>query len=242
MNCSEINELLDKLMDDEISDDMRRELELHAAACPQCAENIRATIEMKEMLDGLKEEADVPLAAQSAWRKAVKQEAAKIKAKKIYRSIGYAVAALVMIVGIGFAVDNDLPGKTNENNIMLVSETEESAITANIASIESDGSDVIMTRSVFPEADMQLDAEIVYQVENTKSACNYIIDLVAEYDGSLEEENTHGNKIDLRVKMPVENVNEFLNASRHLNVSGNFVDAVQIDKDGIADILITINE
>lgn len=249
MKCSDVNAWLDMLMDDELSDEMRVELENHARVCPACAENINATIEMKKLLSEMDDEVDVPLQAQAAWRKAVRQEAARSRAKRIYRSITAVAAAVVVLVGIGISVGNGNIDPVNQNDVMQAamdfeeSAAEDTLSTTGIAVIESDGTDISIAR-IMPEPGPTVAnamTECVLCVENIDSACGYISDLVAEYEGNIDEQRVETTKANLYITLPAENVGEFLSASSHLDISGQTFDSVQISNGDTAMLLMILN-
>lgn len=130
MTCEELNGLLDRLMDDELGDDEKRAMTAHAAECPQCAEAIRTTLQMKALFDEMEPELDVPLAAQAKWRGAVRREAEQNRKRKLTRWIGSAAAAVVVLVGVGLAVNGGLSPRDNAVSLKTaeVSETADEAI------------------------------------------------------------------------------------------------------------------
>lgn len=251
MKCSDVNALLDRLMDDELSDEMRIELNKHASVCPQCAEMINATIEMKEMLTEMHEEADVPLAAQAAWRKAVKQEAVRIKARKFYHKAGTVAAAVVVLVGIGIAVTNrDMAPQKAQNDVMQISadyetaEMEEAADISQIAAIESDGSGetaASMARTMPAPSEFTAINECILCVEDIDETFGYISDLVAEYEGNVDEYRAEDNRANLYITLPTENVGEFLSASKHLDTSGSAFENVKIGSEEMTTLLLILN-
>ena len=75
MDCLQVSEMLDMLMDGALDEGQCQALEAHGRECAQCAAAIRSTLQMKALLDQMEPEADVPLEAQARWRGAVKAEA-----------------------------------------------------------------------------------------------------------------------------------------------------------------------
>lgn len=116
MTCGEVNGLLDRLMDDELTDEERRAMEAHGRDCPDCAEAIRATMRMKALFDEMEPEADVPLAAQAKWRGAVREAAKQKKRARMIRWIGSAAAAVVVLAGVGLAMNlRNAPARDAQN-------------------------------------------------------------------------------------------------------------------------------
>lgn len=105
MTCGEVNGLLDRLMDGELTDEEQRAMEAHGRECPDCAEAIRATMRMKALFDEMEPEADVPLAAQAKWRGAVREAARQKKRARLIRWIGSAAAAVVVLAGVSLAMN-----------------------------------------------------------------------------------------------------------------------------------------
>ena len=111
MICKDVSGMLDRLMDGELTADERRELEAHGRQCPECAEEIRAAFEMKALFEEALPEVDVPLAAQAKWRGAVREAAKQDRKKKWTRWIGSAAAAVVVLAGVGLALNGSLAPK-----------------------------------------------------------------------------------------------------------------------------------
>lgn len=103
MNCEQVSACLDLLMDGELNDDMRRELDAHGQGCPACAKAIRDTLQLKALLSEMEPEVAVPLPAQAAWRGAVREAAQRDRRRKLVRWIGSAAAAVVVLVGVTLA-------------------------------------------------------------------------------------------------------------------------------------------
>ena len=85
MDCTQVDRLLDDLMDEVLSQDDLRALEAHCDACPACRAKLNATRDMLRLFADMAPEADVPLDIQANWRRAVKAEAAKDAAKRFRR-------------------------------------------------------------------------------------------------------------------------------------------------------------
>lgn len=105
LNCEALNDSLDLLMDGQLTDEQRREMQAHAQQCPQCAEAIRRTMQLKALFEQMEPEVDVPLPAQAKWRGAVREAAKQNRRKKLYRWISSAAAAVVVLVGVGLALN-----------------------------------------------------------------------------------------------------------------------------------------
>lgn len=168
MTCEALNSLLDKLMDGELTEDERAAMEAHGAECPECAAQIRATLQMKALFEEMEPEADVPLQAQANWRNAVRAEAAKAKRRKLSRWIGSAAAAVVVLVGVGLAVNGSFsPKQPSAAAPMLAAEVDSVSERAageydeapEVGLIETDG-----------EAALEADAGALYEAEEASEA------------------------------------------------------------------------
>ena len=100
MGCEEFIRRLDQLMDDELDERQLEDMRAHAAECPDCARELDATLRLKAMLKSLPVEADVPLAAQAGWRKAVRAEAKRKRTRSFTRIAAAAAAVVVAVVGV----------------------------------------------------------------------------------------------------------------------------------------------
>ncbi len=129
MICKDVSGMLDRLMDGELTADERRELEAHGRECPECAEEIRAAFEMKALFEEALPEVDVPLAVQAKWRGAVREAAKQDRKKKWTRWIGSAAAAVVVLAGVGLALNGSLAPKQNSTSekLAVVQEAAEAA-------------------------------------------------------------------------------------------------------------------
>lgn len=103
MDCIQVSEMLDMLMDGALDEGQRQALEAHARECAQCAAAIRSTLQMKALFDQMEPEADVPLEAQARWRGAVRAQVKAQKQKRLRRWFASAAAAVVLLVGVGMA-------------------------------------------------------------------------------------------------------------------------------------------
>lgn len=104
MNCAELNEMLDRLMDGELTGEQLEAMEAHGRECPECAEAIRSARQLKALFEQEEPEVDVPLQAQAAWRKAVREEARRQRNRRLTRWVASAAAAVVVLVGVGVSM------------------------------------------------------------------------------------------------------------------------------------------
>ena len=182
MTCEELNGLLDRLMDGELTEDERRAMDAHGAECPECAGQIRATLQMKALFEEMEPEVDVPLAAQASWRSAVREEAQKSKAaqvpqkadrRRLIRWIGSAAAAVVVLVGVGLALNGSLSPRKANDTVMLA-ETAGGAAAKSVAAseaapevgvIETDGESAAYETNAVQEESVAFEAEAAYEAD-----------------------------------------------------------------------------
>ena len=123
MNCAEFNGLLNALLDGELSDGQRRDMEAHGRACPECAEALRQTMQLKALFAEMEPEVEVPLQAQAKWRGAVREEVRRRAHKRTLRWIGTAAAAVVVLAGAGWAMSlRNAPDRSAEAKMLAVNE------------------------------------------------------------------------------------------------------------------------
>ena len=140
MDCLQVGEMLDLLMDGALDEGRRQALEAHGRDCPECAAAIRSTLQMKALLDQMEPEADVPLEAQARWRGAVKAEAKSQKQKRLRRWFASAAAAVVLLVGVGMALRLNGAPKQNAASLSVerpVGQIEERTAESALASGEA---------------------------------------------------------------------------------------------------------
>lgn len=123
MNCEMLNARLDLLMDGELTDDQIREMEAHGRECPKCAEALRQATRLKALLKQMEPEVDVPLAAQAKWRGAVRDAARHSRVKRLYRWIGSAAAAIVVLVGVGVMMNKNVAPRQDAQRAPAVLES-----------------------------------------------------------------------------------------------------------------------
>ena len=222
MNCDQVDRLLDELMDDVISAENLDLLETHCETCPACAEKLNATRDMKRLFSDMAPEVDVPLETQAKWRRAVRAEADKRGMKRFYRLAGGIAAVLVVAFGATFALRSQ-PAQ------MQPMTYESRGVDQNIAMIETDGA---MEESISTAASRAMPMhEVAMTVADLDRTCEYMADLVSEYEGSMDEQRFDEDGracANLYIELPAENAAEFLNAASHYDVEDR-ASAVDID-------------
>ena len=118
MDCTQVNDMLDLLMDGALSEEAREAMEAHGRECPQCAAAIRATRQLKALFEQMEPEADVPLEAQARWRGAVREASKLQKRKRLMRWIASAAAVVVVLAGVGLTFS--LRGAPKQNTALSI--------------------------------------------------------------------------------------------------------------------------
>lgn len=106
MDCQTYRAHLDEWLDGELPQELLPAMEAHRNSCPECAEETRLAFEARRMLAELGDEIPVPLEAQAAWRRAVREEIRADKTRRwnrLMRGVGSVAAALAVLVGCTFA-------------------------------------------------------------------------------------------------------------------------------------------
>lgn len=188
MNCAEVNGLLDLLMDGELTDEQRRAMEAHGRECPECAEAIRSTMQMKALFDKMGPEVDVPLEAQAKWRGAVKAEAAKQRKGRMIRWIASAAAAVVAVAGIGLAMNGRNAPEKGATLMAVEESSAESETTYSAGETQSEpvavsnAAAIGMTLGESPSGAAYTVAESAGEAESYAAADNAVV----EADGAIE--------------------------------------------------------
>lgn len=97
MNCETFKSNIDAFIDGALGRGEQTEMELHAQNCPVCRELMEQARTLAELCGELSE-VTVPLPAQAAWRRAVRDEAKKKKNPLIGWTKGLATVAAAMVV------------------------------------------------------------------------------------------------------------------------------------------------
>ncbi len=103
MNCTQLDQYLDAMLDGTLSADELRSVEAHCQGCAACADKLKANRQMMRVFAEMAPDMDVPLTAQAKWRNAVKRET-RVPARRSFRLIGGIAAALVVALGATFAL------------------------------------------------------------------------------------------------------------------------------------------
>lgn len=255
MNCEQINGMLDRLMDDELTAAERNELQAHAQSCPACGGQIRATMQMKALFDEIPAEADVPLKAQAAWRGAVRKEAVQRRRGQWLRRFAAAAAAVVVLVGAGLALNPTAmrAPKTMEDaglspaSTAMPMPTNEALVEADMALSLSESAVIEADGQALPMLAMEESAEasapmveLTLSVEDVDGACKLICDAAQEYEGHADEQRLEQGGANLYVDLPAGNAAEFLSAIAHLDASGQSWPEFPEDSEGLTTLLLSV--
>ena len=100
-NCRWFDLSLNAYLDGELDREARERVNEHARTCPACGQKLETMTRLLTMCAELDEGLSVPLAAQSAWRKAVRAEAqGRVRTRRVgawTRGMGWIAAALTLL-------------------------------------------------------------------------------------------------------------------------------------------------
>ncbi len=198
MNCESFTELLDRHIDGELDSMQERELLDHAAACDECARSLREAELLRQVLAGMNDDVVVPLEAQAAWRRAVKNED---KQKKVHRRLRLAsglAAALVVALGSTYFLTTDRAADQAPTLTILQADSV----------IAADGED----ESANAGDDRQYAAWRKIRTADTKGAYDTLLSLSDEYGGTIRSSEDGA----YRVELPAQYLDEFLRASSRI--------------------------
>lgn len=200
MICSEFDHLLDLYIDGELDEVQRGEIEAHAAQCGICADKLNAARELREILSHMDDDIAVPLPAQAAWRKAVREEANRKLLKKLYTVIGSVAAVCVLTLGVTSMLQR------------------EAAEMPGVRVVEADG---VSDQSAFVGETVARSAETpqsVGYVERTVESADvdqalaYLKDIAAEYGAVIDREAESVQGVNVFLQVPGENALDFIAA------------------------------
>ena len=239
INCEAFRENIDAYIDGGLESAVRLEMERHAETCGPCMKMLEEARMLKELLLEMSEE-PVPLKAQAAWRRAVREEAKK-KAFAWGRTLAPVAAALVVMVAgtMGMRMNRATPAAGDQMLLPMLEtgygvhdrmdETAERTgvtMAAGYAGgLQSDGS-VGDTRSAATETlsssaqpVVLRSAERAIVSENYDSDIQWLSDLVIEYGAYFEERseeisqdaaNGYGRISHAVVRVPSDRLDDFL--------------------------------
>lgn len=111
MNCERFKSMLDSYIDCELSEEEKNAMEEHTLCCDNCAELLSQALTASALCAELNEGLTVPLECQTAWRRAVRKEAAHTRRGTrltvLRRTLSAMAAALVLMLAVGSALNFD---------------------------------------------------------------------------------------------------------------------------------------
>lgn len=212
MNCSDFSQMLDQYIDGELSAQQQAELKRHAAQCSVCAEQLSAAEQLRDILSQMDRNVAVPLAAQAGWRSAVKKEAVRRRMKRIYTAVGAVAAACVLTFGVMAMLQaNNGAGPAPGMNEAAVRQ---------VAYVQPDGlsDEAVLEASAVPGMMRTVSMDAPYArrtvfVKDLQAAKDYLMDIVSEYDGLMERETGGSEGVEIYLRIPGENVEDFIRAA-----------------------------
>lgn len=265
MNCTQIEQYLDVMMDGALSTEDLNAVEAHCRDCAACAEKLKVNRQMMRVFEEMAPEMDVPLAAQAAWRGAVKREAARKKQRHLYRYAAGIAAALVVAVGATFALKVPAKDATSVRNLSVETageygvDYEESYAAAydaapeeasEAALIEADGA-VMDMADMAMEADMGARSkaagapmhEVTMTVDDVERVCEYAQDLALEYEGHVDIQRFDEDGApcaNIYVDLPAKNAGEFFEAIWHFDRSGAALEPIGMGAGGDGNLSVML--
>jgi len=215
MDCEKFLTLLDAYVDNELSEAEREQFLMHAKTCDTCNMELRNAEALRSLLADLDTDVVVPLEAQAAWRRAVREEAKQKparNAKRIWMRASYAAAAVLLVVGCTFAFNNDLFRRTDKtpefasmgvNTRMAVTEAADFTLAGD--GVSADAGAVIAAKGEAFTAWKKI------STADHAEACETIVALAGEYSGVFTLEETQVEAI-YRIELPYAYMEDFLNA------------------------------
>lgn len=200
MTCSEFDRLIDLYIDGELDNAQKNAVEAHAAACEECAGKLRAAEELKDILSHMDDDVSVPLQAQAAWRRAVREESKRRNMKNFYRAFGAVAAVCVLTFGVT-AMLQQKPVEPQGVELVAADGVTESA--------SFDG-ETAARSGVLPQ--LAEYTERTLAAEDVDQALAYLKDIAAEYGAVIENESESAQGVNVFLQVPAESAEDFISA------------------------------
>lgn len=237
--------LIDDYIDASLDGKKAEEMHAHARECEKCSSELEFAKMLRDTLRGIDDNITPPLAAQAAWRNAVKAEARTRRMRKIYKYCGTVAAALVVTVGsiAGIrAFDKEdaavnAPAPASQNYTFVEADGNEAtpASMARTVAMDVEIEESIAAYGGETGATMSASAKIT--AEDTSAACDAIISIAAEYDGSAEVQNSGDSSAYVTAYIPAGSIEQFIES---LAYAGE-VTASQITGEEADTVMVTIS-
>jgi len=227
VKCEDFMKLIDAYIDDELDKAQASEMIAHAQECEKCDREMKLAEMLKATMRGMDDEIVPPLAAQAAWRGAIKAESRKNRIKRIYKYCGTVAAALVVLVG---CVTLMKPFGGNEKGDDIATANSDSGFTF-VATDGDEAAPTAMARTLAMGDEAAYGgttASIKLCCDAPASACETIIGLAGEYGGTSDTPSTGENSAYVTVYIPSGSIDSFIEA---LGIAGEITDSV-IEGDG----------
>lgn len=200
MTCTEFDHLLDQYIDGELNEVQRAEIKAHAAKCSECADKLKAAEELRDILSHMDDDISVPLPAQAAWRRAVREEAKRKKMKSFYAAVGAVAAVCVLTLG------------------MITMMNERPAAVPGARRVETDGVNdqtAMVDEAAMRNIDPAQSAEYIERTvvaANVGEALGYLKDIAAEYGAEIEREAQTAQGVNVFLQVPGDGAEDFISA------------------------------
>ena len=220
MKCEEFLSKIDAYIDGELTNEEINDMRIHARGCEACRMEMESAEFLRATLDGFDDNIAVPLEAQAAWRRAVRNEAKAKNTKKWTRAIYAVAAALVVVLGCTLALNNDIFA---DKRVDMPEVASLDLVAADEMFIAADGAEVSSVGGA-----ESYTAVKKFAVESFETADKLIADLAAEY-GCIEMVKTDsGSDIAYCIEIPADYQADFLSAA---SVLGNELNSEVYDSD-----------
>lgn len=228
MNCSEFSNLLDPYVDGELDEAQCAALKSHADACDECRAALTAAEQLRGILSHIDDGLGVPLPAQAAWRNAIRAEARRKRMKRVYSICGAVAAVCVLTLGVTAMLRPGIRDSFGGANVVV--ETDGLSQDAVL-----EGEKALRSMSGM---DQTTRVERAVCVQNAEEAHDYLMDIVAEYGGTVTQDS--GDEV--YVQVPGENVVDFLSAVDGLGIEPNADEEMLETVAERVEICVTITE
>ncbi len=207
MKCDEFMGLLDAFVDGELDVGMRDGILAHARECDGCARELGRAEALKKMLSGLDDGIRVPLAAQAAWRGAVKAEARKRRVRGFYRTFGAVAAACVVLVGV--AAGMNLFGRQSEEapTARMAKDGSQASTFAFVAADGDENNSTQATARTFEAVAMTSTVRIL--ADDVAVAADTVESLADEFNGTVDDSSVAASIAYLTVSVPADEYEAF---------------------------------
>lgn len=235
MKCDELIGMLDAFVDGELDDETRADILAHARACETCAQEIKRAETLKKLLSGLDNAVTVPLAAQAAWRNAVKAEARKKRMRGRYRVIGAFAAAFVVLIGV--ATGMKLFGRTSVDQ----ADPETAHYTPDtqmFAFVASDGNEGLGEMQATPRTSEAAErtASVRITADDVDVAADEVTSMVGEFNGTVDASSINATTAYITAFVPADEFEAFQQA---LSYTGT-IETTRVNGEGDDMISVTV--